>query len=174
MENAVKKSSKRPSLGDLTGMAPPSASLAQDTVRELERLSGGRAITGHADGETPMTRQTEEALREAAAAPAAAATDANDEPQRRRPPGRSKGAPRWTEADLRRALLEDAEVESVWVKFATQVRIETRERLNAFVLHGKRKRFNSTRIQDVVDAALSRYLDEQGFAREEDGGRAAA
>ena len=80
--------------------------------------------------------------------------------------GPTTGPFRWSDADLRRALLADAEVESTWVKFATQVKIETRERLNAFVLHGKRKRFNSTRIQDVVDAALSRYLDEQGFGRE--------
>ena len=172
MDDAIKKPSKRPSLGDLRGMAPPAASLAHDTVRELERLSGGRASAGHAAGEAPVVRQADEAPPEPA--PAAVRGEPEDEPQRRRPAARSKGAPRWTEDDLRRALLEDAEVESVWVKFATQVRIETRERLNAFVLHGKRKRFNSTRIQDVVDAALSRYLDEQGFAREDGGARAAA
>ena len=144
----AKRPVKRPSLGDLTAHAPPAASLARETVLELQRLKGSDEP---ADSSTTTTATTP-APREIVEAGAS---------------GRPTPAAKWTDADLRRALLEDAEVESVWVKFATQVRIETRERLNAFVLHGKRKRFNSTRIQDVVDAALSRYLDDQGFGRDE-------
>ena len=138
------KRNKRPSLGDLTGQAPPTASLAHDTVRELTRLS---------------TPGGAESLDSEPRPPAAKAVEAK--PARRAP---RKGAT-FSDDDLRQALLADAEVESVWTKFATQIRIETRERLNAYVLHGKRKRFNSTRIQDVVDAALCRYLDEEGFTK---------
>ncbi|MEM8875166.1 MAG: hypothetical protein AAGD32_13025 [Planctomycetota bacterium] len=137
---------KRPSLGDLTGQTPPSASLARDTLAQLEKLSNKPADV---EIPTPVIRQTPKEKPE-------------PEPKPRKKSG-GAAAKKWTDADLRRALLEDAEVEAVWVKFATQVKVETRERLNAFVLHGKRKRFNSTRIQDVVDEALSRYLDEQGF-----------
>ena len=158
MESTERKPSKRPSLGDLTGMAPPTPSLARDTVAQLERLGTGQAAAHPAAiaPSLPATREVPDArLRAEPAGPAG------------RRNGRGRAPSRWSEADLKRALLEDAEVESVWVKFATQVKIETRERLNAFVLHGKRKRFNSTRIQDVVDAALSRYLDEQGFGRED-------
>ncbi len=147
-------------------------------MRELERLSSGASSFATRDA-SPVMRVTPKDVVEVNGSglpeidslntpPADSANGQIDSPRRKSTPGRPKGSTRWTDADLRRALLDDAEVESSWVKFATQVRIETRERLNAYVLHGKRKRFNSTRIQDVVDMALSRYLDEQGFARTDD------